>query len=756
MPFKSKPVKVACNPCRERRVKCDGATPTCKTCEKAGKSCSYRQGDSRSTKAPVRVSLGVLVKRINQLVELIEAQGLNFPPMEESDHSIIQSVLDVYGVEYQDLSPCGLENSDSVPSLTKPVQEQTTKNSAHHAEEKTWSTYNLRPRLSNVASAPARSQRHSDFPITEPAPQPSFLPDIQVEDEKAQVTNQLSCRLGKLQVTHDGQLQYFGFSSNPRLLDSLAGVSPPCLTDIQKRAQEALENTKIAPSYDEAFEQHLLKLYFTWQDPCLHAVEERAFWNSRSQQSSEGMTTPYCSGTLINAMCAMGAAYEDQDHPHPMISRRSLAEFFGDRAKVLLGLELESPSLATVQALVILSEFEASCTRETCGWLYSAGMAMRLAFDLGLHLDMTPYVDKGIISSENAEVRRVTFWGVYMNEQFWGYYLGRPTRSPVEAITVKKLDEGNTSTATRWEPYGHMGLTTNTISILNPLRLLCSQWVSLYDLMLPLAEVLYGNSLINALRLHEIAADTVHKLNTWKTQLPAQLTLDREYLSIPPLPHVLALHMQYHQLLIHCHRPYISQGPGSRQARMTCIESAVSITKLLTEYRQHYTFQRANLQIVSSVFYAAVILFFSTAPLTNDDGTELKGHLYTCFRALDELGNQFESAKRTNTLLQKLQRGWQIHRRETNVSQGIKEKSPYPPAATSRRPITWDEGFSHPAGDSYSGSVAARRAEAHVDVDANTSLESPSGRERLPSAQDLLGSDLCSILLSEGISGAFV
>lgn len=42
---------------------------------------------------------------------------------------------------------------------------------------------------------------------------------------------------------------------------------------------------------------------------------------------------------------------------------------------------------------------------------------MRLALDLGLHLDMTLYVEKGIIPYQDAELRRMVFWGVYLNEQ---------------------------------------------------------------------------------------------------------------------------------------------------------------------------------------------------------------------------------------------------------------------------------------------------------------------------------------------------
>jgi hypothetical protein len=69
--------------------------------------------------------------------------------------------------------------------------------------------------------------------------------------------------------------------------------------------------------------------------------------------------------------CAMGAAYEPKYHPDLVTFPRSLSQFFGDRAKALLELEIESPSLATIQALVICSNYEASGTRDTRGWLYS-------------------------------------------------------------------------------------------------------------------------------------------------------------------------------------------------------------------------------------------------------------------------------------------------------------------------------------------------------------------------------------------------
>ena len=66
--------------------------------------------------------------------------------------------------------------------------------------------------------------------------------------------------------------------------------------------------------------------------------------------------------------CAIGATFTPRhrpDLPEP------LDDFFASRSKALLELEMDSPSLCTVQALVILSAVEALLTRDARGWLYS-------------------------------------------------------------------------------------------------------------------------------------------------------------------------------------------------------------------------------------------------------------------------------------------------------------------------------------------------------------------------------------------------
>ncbi|KAJ5172857.1 hypothetical protein N7492_005450 [Penicillium capsulatum] len=131
-------------------------------------------------------------------------------------------------------------------------------------------------------------------------PQPADL-DLSEESDD-EVTTQLSCRLGKIQFTQDGQLRYFGSTSNLHLLDVLVSVTLPAPKIAQKETQEILDNARLNADIDEAFEKHLIELYFTWQDPSLHLVDYDQFWRSRAQHNYDGLVSPYYSRSLADAM----------------------------------------------------------------------------------------------------------------------------------------------------------------------------------------------------------------------------------------------------------------------------------------------------------------------------------------------------------------------------------------------------------------------------------------------------------------------
>lgn len=44
-------------------------------------------------------------------------------------------------------------------------------------------------------------------------------------------------------------------------------------------------------------------------------------------------------------------------------------------------------------------------------------MALRLAFDLALHIDLSTYVARGSVTAADADLRRTVFWAAYMVDQ---------------------------------------------------------------------------------------------------------------------------------------------------------------------------------------------------------------------------------------------------------------------------------------------------------------------------------------------------
>lgn len=75
--------------------------------------------------------------------------------------------------------------------------------------------------------------------------------------------------------------------------------------------------------------------------------------------------------------CALGSAFESRYHPTFITFPKTLVEFFGDRARSILETELDSPCVATIQAMVILSSHEIGNGKDTRGWLYSGKSTMK-------------------------------------------------------------------------------------------------------------------------------------------------------------------------------------------------------------------------------------------------------------------------------------------------------------------------------------------------------------------------------------------
>ncbi|KAJ5435085.1 hypothetical protein N7491_005680 [Penicillium cf. griseofulvum] len=761
-----KHVTTACVPCRESKIRCDGATPHCQNCQRKGKECKYQHGDDKR-KVSLRASTELFSARIDQLCYFIREQGLEPPPMNPEDEAGMNRVLDTLQIprgfpqvlavgdeKRPAAKPTASEVSNKPPPLDPPnvnpkgqtavtnlpasgaSPAQDTPSSGKIPSPEGWNPFGMvqgasdnqnfvhwgftlptaesldtiYANLNGGSGAPSMPRMPANTEMSphnyhlgmDMAQQPGGLlgqlphdgendSDSGEEDEaENDVIEQLSHRIGTLKIAGDGHLRFYGATSNLNLVDVSATQQRqrPDARTVRHDGQDILNHLRVGQPVDQALEDHLVELYFTWQNPSTYIVDKEMFMMARTKWRDELDDTPFYSEVLTNAMCAIGSAFEARYHPTFITFPKSLSEFFADRAKALLEIELDSPCVATVQALVIMSCHEGASNRDARGWLYS-GMSMRLAFDLGLHLDMRAYVEKGDITQFEADVRRATFWGSYVADHFWGFYLGRPFRMNAGDIGVPKPGSALCpEKEENWHPYGHQAahaLSENGLR--NPMELICRQFVVLWEMISPVGHILYGCSDISRHDLQRICYQVTEDLFAWKANLPSTLQINLDDDTSPILPHLMMLHMQYHQIIIFFHRPWLSksyiqprsprQGPGYHHARRMCVESATTIARLLQLFEKHYTFRRMNNQVVAIIFSAALMLLFVTvssspmSPVKQGDSptyprnAEMVAYLNLCFRALDELGQSFDNAKRTRDYLVTLQRRWQANMRRS-------------------------------------------------------------------------------------------
>ncbi|KAL2810101.1 hypothetical protein BJX63DRAFT_444874 [Aspergillus granulosus] len=580
----------------------------------------------------------------------------------------------------------------------------------------------------------------SSFPKVPLSLAPEELPgsfdSIIADDERTLVDNcssaedieglidELSDRVGTLQVGPGGRTQFYGPTSTFNLADMLGAADPKAHPTAQSDALECLTRLGANKAVPTAIENHLINLYFCWQDPSFHVVD-RGIYDKAMAKWYAMEDTSFYSESLRNAMCAIGASFEARYHPDFVTFPKSLVDFFGERVNALLEIELDNPSIATVQALVILSNLETGSGRDARGWLYS-GMAIRLAFNLALHLDMSSYVSSGLITAADADLRRTVFWAAYTVDHELGFHLGRPFRTNMEDVTVKPNHMAGPHQHSKWVPYVSLGSSYAGSGVLDCMDAVREGQITLCRIMAPCGYILYGTSSISKVVLQQLNEKTVAKLLNWKEALPPLLQIDLGNQTSPYTPQVMLLHMQYYQNMIYAHRPWMSKsylqpqppkGPGYRHAREMCIHSAICISRILVMYEARYTLRRIHTKAVAITSSAALLLLFADVAQYSNKKDEILGHLSTCFRALDEFAISWPSASRAKDLLLRLQRRWEVRTRSSKMN--IKSRDVTFPLIK-QSPATMDPHGPSPTGHE---TLAGQQTESHSDISIDTDID---------------------------------
>lgn len=132
--------------------------------------------------------------------------------------------------------------------------------------------------------------------------------DSEEENEaENDVIEQLSHRIGTLKIAGDGHLRFYGATSNLNLVDVSATQQRqrPDARTVRHDGQDILNHLRVGQPVDQALEDHLVELYFTWQNPSIYVVDKEMYMTARSKWRNEYDDTPFYSEVLTNAMSVL-------------------------------------------------------------------------------------------------------------------------------------------------------------------------------------------------------------------------------------------------------------------------------------------------------------------------------------------------------------------------------------------------------------------------------------------------------------------
>lgn len=132
------------------------------------------------------------------------------------------------------------------------------------------------------------------------------------EDEaEKDVIDQISHRIGTLKIAGDGHLRFYGATSNLNLVDVSAAQQRqrPDARTVRHDGQDILNHLRVGQPVDQELEDHLVELYFTWQNTSTYVVDKEMYMIARTKWREEYDDTPFYSEVLTNAMYARFLVY---------------------------------------------------------------------------------------------------------------------------------------------------------------------------------------------------------------------------------------------------------------------------------------------------------------------------------------------------------------------------------------------------------------------------------------------------------------
>lgn len=367
---------------------------------------------------------------------------------------------------------------------------------------------------------------------------------------------------------------------------------------------------------------------------------------------------PYCSDFMLYAIFACSSKFSQAPEVRDNQDDRSTSgrRFFRHCDELLArdGL-LTKPHITTIVGLLLLGSTYNARGDTSKGWLYT-GYALRMVYDLGLHLDPRHTTD----NPEEIEIRRRVFWGAFVCDKLQSLYLGRPV-----AISLRdsQVSHEFLDLYEETEPFLQPARISAGIGGLTPQAVPSPGLPTGYGDSMPIYSVTTFQQLcllskvmttiIN--RFYVVGATFSNAQNSlqqvdlalqqWREKLAPELDFQpwlAESQGSTPLrpPNVMILHNLYHSLIILVHRPFILDGhlrsatpPVKSWER--CTVAARCITSIALAYRSAYALSGAP-YVLAYTIYVACTIHVRNAASQEQPGDHLS-LLTSSLACLDEL-----------------------------------------------------------------------------------------------------------------------
>ncbi|KAF8634943.1 hypothetical protein AX15_000674 [Amanita polypyramis BW_CC] len=391
--------------------------------------------------------------------------------------------------------------------------------------------------------------------------------------------------MGHLSLDDHREVRYHGKSSGLHLLSwsvqsddrnegiwrlPMARVWPPAnYTRIHEEDSEAMLPPPLV-------QDELISLYFTYTHPVFPIIHKTRFlaeYSARKQEknpyntsSSKLEPSQEVTPLLLLAMFSICSRFCDE-----ALSRAKLGGEgrepgcdFVQGALAILAKHFHRSRPSTIQALLLLGYREFGTGSMEQGWIF-IGMAIRMAFDLGMNCDSTNWRINGrdLFTREELQTRRQIWWCCYLVDRYASVYMGRPLMIKDEDYDAPMPERGLEEENRLWQPIHSPFIDISYSPVPGGVLSCFCAGAELATIVGEIVTKVYPVRMPPNASKRIILAELETRLDRWYISLPDNLSFDVASRRAIPPPHVLFLHIRYWGSVLLLYRAFIPNWKGA-------------------------------------------------------------------------------------------------------------------------------------------------------------------------------------------------